>query len=437
MQIESFPDKLGRLYISDKKYEMNGGHVITLTFQVTEDCNLCCSYCYQHNKSHHRMNFETAKKAIDLILHVDDKVNSYVTSTRNVGVVLDFIGGEPLLEVELIDEIIDYFVKQCILLKHPWATKYIVVISSNGTLYFDERVQRFLRKHYGHLSFNISLDGNKELHDSCRTFPNGKGSYDIAEAAVLDYKNTFGFLPGSKMTFSKANIMYTFDAIKNMIDLGYTSIHANCTYEDEWDINDAKIFYSELKKISDFIIDNRMFDKISCSLFTEEIGVPIEKDNDNNYCGGTGLMLGIDWKGNFYPCLRYMESSLGENQEPFVIGDVNNGINVLDEHKKRINCLSCITRTSQSTKECVECKIAKGCGWCSAYNYEVNGTPNKRITNICIMHKARVLANVYYWGKIYKTINSLDSIKLNMSKEECLEIIDENEYTTLLNYTKR
>ena len=63
--------------------------------------------------------------------------------------------------------------------------------------------------------------------------------------------------------------------------------------------------------------------------------------------------------------------------------------------------LDSITMSSQSSQECIDCQIATGCGWCSAYNYEATGDVNKRITNICNAHKARVLATIYYKNKQY------------------------------------
>ena len=89
--------------------------------------------------------------------------------------------------------------------------------------------------------------------------------------------------------------------------------------------------------------------------------------------------------------------------------------------------MSCITRRSQSTDECYYCPIASGCGWCSAYNYEVFGTPDQRATFICIMHKARALANVYYWRK------SGVSYEMDCKKEWAVEIIGEDEYENLSN----
>ncbi|MFR7743876.1 MAG: hypothetical protein ACLU3I_11740 [Acutalibacteraceae bacterium] len=84
------------------------------------------------------------------------------------------------------------------------------------------------------------------------------------------------------------------------------------------------------------------------------------------------------------------------------IGDLEHGINVLPEHRVRVAEMAAVTRRSQSTDECFACQIASGCSWCSAYNYQCTGTPDKRVTYICPMHKARVLANAYYWNKLHR-----------------------------------
>jgi sulfatase maturation enzyme AslB (radical SAM superfamily) len=70
-----------------------------ITFQVTEDCCLRCTYCYQNNKSKNKLSWETAKKLIDDLLY--DKYD-YINSFNTIGIVLDFIGGEPFMEIELI-----------------------------------------------------------------------------------------------------------------------------------------------------------------------------------------------------------------------------------------------------------------------------------------------------------------------------------------------
>ena len=103
---EEFTDTLSRYFGSPSVEKTR-----TITFQITDDCNLCCSYCYQINKGHHKMPFEIAKTLIDELLHNDKLIENYVKSKNSLGVILEFIGGEPLLEVDLIDQIIDYFIK--------------------------------------------------------------------------------------------------------------------------------------------------------------------------------------------------------------------------------------------------------------------------------------------------------------------------------------
>jgi sulfatase maturation enzyme AslB (radical SAM superfamily) len=62
------------------------------------------------------------------------------SSKKCIGVILDFIGGEPFLQPKLIDEIITYFRKQTIIHNHPWQYNWCISISSNGTLYFNPEV---------------------------------------------------------------------------------------------------------------------------------------------------------------------------------------------------------------------------------------------------------------------------------------------------------
>lgn len=143
-------------------------------------------------------------------------------------------------------------------------------------------------------------------------------------------------------------------------------------------------------------------------------------------------MLACDPFGKIFPCIRFMDTSLGDKVEPFCLGDVENGIGILPKHKDKINILDSITLTSQSTNECINCPIQSGCGWCTGYNYQETGTPNKRVTYHCIMHKARFLATSYFWNKAYRKHNEKDRYPFSkIPKEWALEIIDEDEFKML------
>lgn len=419
---EDFLGSMHRLYPQEKN------KIRTITFQVTDNCNLACTYCYQHNKKNHIMNIEIAKSFIDIILANN---NEYINLNNTDGVILDFIGGEPLLAIDTIEQIVEYFLSQMIELDHPWQNKIRFSICSNGVLYFSEKFQTFLKKYNDLLSFSISIDGNKELHDSCRIFPDGNGSYDIAIAAVNHYRKNYDNFIGSKMTLAPNNIQYTFQAVKSLIENGYTDINLNCIFEEGWNYKDATILYYELKKISEYLFKNNLQDKIYLSIFNEQFFMPMPEENNENWCGGTGAMLAVDYKGDIYPCLRYMESSIGDKQKPLIIGNVSHGILCTEDEKFCNNCISNITRKSQSTEECFNCPIAAGCAWCSAYNYEVFGTVNKRTTFICPMHKATALANYYFWNKYHILNNDEQRKKIYIPEDWALQIIDEQEWKNL------
>ena len=145
----------------------------------------------------------------------------------------------------------------------------------------------------------------------------------------------------------------------------------------------------------------------------------------------------MDPDGYLYPCIRYMESSLGDKRPPLRIGHVDEGVAQTECTKQCIDCLNSITRRSQSTDECYDCPISAGCAWCSAYNYEIFGTPNKRVTFNCCMHKARSLANVYFWNTYYIK-HDIDKIfTMHCPKEWALEIISEQEYNMLKSLEER
>ena len=426
-KFESYNDKMSRLY----KHELTTeDDILTLTFQVTEDCCMACTYCYQNNKSKNKMNFDIAQKIIDNLLENDDYYN-----THNIKfIILDFIGGEPFMEIELISKIVDYFILKCIENNHRFLYRFKISMASNGLLYFDEKVQNFIKKNKDFLSLTISIDGNKELHDACRIDLEGNGTYDRAIAAAIHLRENYIPDLETKMTLSPDNISYIFEAVKNMIYNGYMSISLNCVYEEGWKLSHAKIMYNELKRVADWLFENDAFRKYRISLFNIEYFSPMLEEETNNWCGGIcNGMLSFDYKGKAFPCIRYMKSSLNNKREPLSLGDVN-GLFITKEDKEKYKLLTSITRQSQSTEECLKCPIAKGCAWCSAYNYEVFGTPNKRATFICIMHKARSLANAYYYNKGYYLMGEKERFKINLPKEEALKIINEQEWELLKYY---
>lgn len=401
-----------------------------ITFQVTDDCCLKCSYCYQTHKGHAMMTNEVAKQIVDLLFKLYDKnEEKSVINHHTYGLILDFIGGEPFMNVETIDYTLDYFINQCMKKNHIWLTNFRVSMSSNGVLYFKPEVQTFLNKYKQFISLNITIDGPKEVHDLCRLDYDGNGSFDRAITAWDDWlEKTNTTIMQTKVTIAPENLPYMDKIFDFFINRGCKIIHANPIFEHYWTIEEAQLYYKILIKLADRLLEET---DVSSSLFKEFTGNPLSSNDTNNWCGGTGVMLAFDPQGNAYPCLRYMASSLEPDIPPIIIGNVN-GIYNTPEYKTIYEDMKAVTRQSQSTQECLDCPIASGCAWCSAANYALTGSYNKRPTTICWMHRAISLANVYYWNWYYRLSNSEKRKALYLPRNIATQIISDTEYNRLL-----
>ena len=270
---------------------------IKKVYNIETECHtyiangFCVHNCYQINKGTHSMPFEVAQKFIDMLLENDKNTQQYIDTRACDAIVIEFIGGEPFLEVDLMDQIMEYFLRRMIETDHPWQYNWRISISSNGTLYFEPKVQTFIKKWMDHLSFNISIDGNKKLHDACRIFPDGSGSYDKAIAAVRHYVDVLGGNMGSKMTLAPANIGYTFEAVKGLIDQGYTEINLNCVFEKGWTEEHATILYNQLKQLSDYLLENDLEDKVFIAMYQKNFFKPKDRTDSQNWCWAAGTPI--------------------------------------------------------------------------------------------------------------------------------------------------
>lgn len=342
------------------------------------------------------MTFDVAKDFIDYLF--DNRKNDEFEYNENTtkGLIIDFIGGEPLLQISLIRKICDYFEEK--LLKNmdsPWLLFHAYSFSSNGVDYFNPEVQDFLDKYQSITSMSITIDGCKELHDMCRKFPNGNPSYDICIKAALDQLQRGH--DTTKITLSPDNVSYVFEGFKNMVELGFKHIHMNSIFEDVWKYEDSITLYNELIKIADYIKINNLDDKIYFSLFDETKYMPLDKSKSShpNYCGSNTSMIALDYKGDIFPCVRFIQDSI-PNQKPYIIGNYRDGIGYCDDCRNRLYDLKNLTKENQSEQKCLNCPIESGCAWCTAYNYSKFGTINKRATYICDNHKMAAKATKYY-----------------------------------------
>lgn len=382
--------------IKENASPWKSGEAKSITFIVTKDCQLACKYCYLVGKNEkERMSWQIAKSAIDYIL--DNEKNF-----KEESVIWDFIGGEPFLEIDLIDRICDYIKTELYRRNHHWFNSYRFSFSTNGINYNSEKVQRFIVKNHGHLSIGITIDGTKRKHDLNRIWKGEgpeKGSYDDVVRNIPLWLKQFPN-GATKVTISSADIPYIKESVLHLYSLGIHEVNINVVFEDVWKEGDDALFEQQLMELADAIIDEEWYEDFVCSFFSENIGKPMDPANDNqNWCGA-GMMLAVDAAGNFYPCTRFAAYSL-RSKKPIIIGNVRDGID-----KDKLRPFLTLDRTTQSPQKCIDCDVASGCAWCQGENYDAADSPTiyQRSTAICKMHKARVRANNYYWNKLFRKL---------------------------------
>lgn len=381
-------------HIKEREKTWEHGRARDITFIVTKECQLACKYCYLVGKnSKERMSFDVAKRAID-----------YILSNRELfyekSVIFDFIGGEPFLEIDLINEICDYIKITLYETNHPWFNSYRFNFSTNGLMYHESKVQKYIQKNRQHLSIGITIDGTRQKHDLNRVYKNGKGSYDDVVKNIPLWLEQF---PGAstKVTISSDDIPYIKESVLHLYKLGIKEVNINCVFENVWKDGDDLLFEEQLIQLADEIIANDLYKDYICSFFQKNIGRPLDHSLQNeNWCGA-GRMLAIDAKGNFYPCTRFAQYSLRE-KTAIIIGNIRDGINT-----NRLRPFLSLDRCTQSPQKCLDCEVAEGCAWCQGENYDAadSNTIFQRSTAICKMHKARVRANNYYWNKLNFKLN--------------------------------
>lgn len=299
------------------------------------------------------MSLDTAKKSIDWIFnHVPKDVD---------GVEIGFIGGEPLLEFELIKNIVGYVCD-----KKP-DSPYIFFASTNGTLLTDE-MKDWFTEHKKCVWLGISLDGTKETHDHNRS-----NSFDLID---IDFFLRTWPEQGTKMTLSDFSLTRLAKDIKYLHSLGFTSIDGVNPAEGDfdWDKDEyLKILAPQLSELVEYYVEN---DKLTpCFIFDKKL-YHLEASNleSQKWCGiGTGTHF-FDIDGKMYPCsfitpMTFPQEDLNEIMKT----DFYDSNKFIDEDCKN------------------NCYIYPMCPTCAGANYMVNKNFKQRNKSKCRINKLLAL----------------------------------------------
>lgn len=319
---------------------------------ITERCNLSCVYCYEHNKTAKQMTFEIAKNIID-----DEFLN-----LDKYEFTIDFFGGEPFLNFELIKRIVEYTLSNYSGYYHFFAT-------TNGTLVHGE-IQKWLKSHKEVLTLGLSLDGNKIAHNLNRS-----DSFDDID---LDFFISTYPDQHIKMTISEQSLPHLADSIKFITEKGFR-ISCNLAYMIDWfSVNNSKNLKEQLDILIDYYIENPDFPRCNLMDFKIEIlSHPMpDQTSISKYCGCGTHMACFDIHGDSYPCQLFAPISADKRaikSDDFDISET-------------------LVKNNFPTK-CRNCYYLRICPFCLGSNYLSTGNMYLPDSGRCELYKLIFQAN--------------------------------------------
>ena len=347
--------------------------VKALCLHIAHDCNLACQYCFAEEGEYHGrralMSFEVGKKALDFLI-----ANS--GNRRNLEV--DFFGGEPLMNWQVVKDLVAYGREQ----EKLHDKKFRFTLTTNGVLLNDE-VMEFCNREMGNVV--LSIDGRKEVHDKMRPFRKGAGSYDLivpkfqqfAESRHQDKYYVRG-------TFTHYNLDFSEDVL-HLADLGFKQISVEPVVaepKEPYAIREEdlpKLFEEYDKLAVEMIRRHKSGEDFNFFHFMIDLeGGPCVAKRLSGCGSGTEYLAVTPW-GDFYPCHQFV------GQEDFCLGNVYEGVKKTETVNEFKKC------NVYSKKECSQCFARFYCsGGCAANSYNFTGKINDVYEIGCKMQQKRI-----------------------------------------------
>ena len=347
--------------------------VKALCLHIAHDCNLACRYCFAEEGEYHGrralMSYEVGKKALDFLI-----ANS--GSRKNLEV--DFFGGEPLMNWQVVKDLVKYGREQ----EKLHNKKFRFTLTTNGVLLNDE-VMEFCNKEMGNVV--LSVDGRKEVHDYMRPFRKGAGSYDLIMPKFQKFAESRNqdkyYVRG---TFTHHNLDFSKDVL-HLADLGFKQISVEpvvAADTEEYAIREEDIpqIMEEYDTLAKEMIKREKEGKgFNFFHFMIDLdGGPCVAKRLSGCGSGTEYLAVTPW-GDLYPCHQFV------GEEDFLMGNVDEGIvrpEIADEFR---GC------SVYSKEKCKNCFAKFYCsGGCMANSYKFHGSIHDAYDIGCEMQRKRV-----------------------------------------------
>jgi len=288
--------------------------VKSLCLHLAHDCNLRCNYCFASSGSFggqkSLMDLETGKKALDfLMVHSDNRRVCEV----------DFFGGEPLLNFEVLKALVAYGREVS-----AKAGKVInFTLTTNGML-LSEEVEKFLNAE--NISVVLSLDGRKEVNDRMRPQANGRGTYDVLIPIYRRFaasRNDQDYIV--RGTYTHFNTDFA-DDVKHMFEQGFTHLSVEpvvAPAEEPYALTsrDLEAIYEEYDRLSRWYLEEfRQGREVDFFHFNVDLDKGPCLPKRLTCCGAGYEYLAVTQEGDLYPCHQFV------GKKEFLLGSVHEGL---------------------------------------------------------------------------------------------------------------
>ena len=381
-EIESCYQEIKELYndkilFSEDDYEKYAKYSVAspvkaMCLNIAHDCNLRCKYCFastgDFGKGRKLMSFETGKHAIDFLLE---------NSGDRPNLELDFFGGEPLMNFDVVKQIVKYARSR----EAEFGKKFRFTITTNGLLLDDDKID-FINKEMSNVV--LSIDGRKEVNDYFRVRVDGTGCYDkilpMFKKLVAGRGDKEYYVRG---TFTNRNLDFSEDVF-SLYNEGFDQISVEPVVgdSDEYALTEKDLpnVFKEYENLANRIIENEKkggkFNFFHFMLDLDQGPCAIKRLRG---CGCGNDYVAITPDGDIYPCHQFV------GIDEYKMGNIDEG--TFNQEMKADFAKAHV----YSKEECTKCWAKFYCsGGCNANNYQYMGDIRKAHKLSCQLEKKRL-----------------------------------------------
>ena len=354
-------------------FKKNATEIKALCLHICHDCNLNCEYCFAgggtYNTERDYMSIDVGKKSIDLLLK---------SSGKRKNLEVDFFGGEPLMNMQTVKEIVKYGNE-----KAATIGKTISFTMTTNCLLLNEDNRKYLNETMDNVV--LSIDGRESVHNSTRHSRNGKSCYDIILQNAIEFKKIRGDKKYYvRATFTSKNLDFTNDIIA-LNDAGFDQISVepvvlpdNSPLSLKRELVDNIL--KEYDKLTSVYIDRRKTSKwFNFFHFMIDLEHGACQNKRLTGCGAGTEYLAVSPTGDIYPCHQFV------GKDEFKLGNVDIGI---EKQNIRENFSElCVL----NKPHCKNCFAKYNCsGGCTANSFNFTGTLDGQYEVGCLLAKKRL-----------------------------------------------